>query len=376
MSSQTSGDPQVEFSERFRAAVENWAAARPDRPDKGRWPALISHLAAEEHNEDISDSTVRGWLGNSRRLPRSEDQLEIVLRVLGLRLDEDWRLALERARAARDAHARSTRQKQPTPPAGEPSPGEVSSDAGDRLEPSAQLDHVTTDEQPPGQPGDPAFVSDSDVTSAGPRKVPDGARSGASRATGGPRRSRWRVGFVTTVAVGAVGVSVGVLAGFVDVSTSTDRSVSPTAAPSPKRTGGSDTGMPSRPGADKSCRRGPSAGLPAQSAPRPTAYAPGGAGRAELFLDKRHIIVIDDRSDGCSVILTVHANGMQVGSWANSNGKTGKVKNGTAIPPKIVDLPWLDPDQRLDFRVCIGEVIERRPVFRDEDCGFWARVNQ
>jgi hypothetical protein len=54
----------------------------------------------------------------------------------------------------------------------------------------------------------------------------------------------------------------------------------------------------------------------------------------------------------------------------------GKVKNGTAIPPKIINLPWLDPDQRLDFRVCIGEVVDRRPVFRDEDCGSWASVNQ
>ncbi len=124
------------------------------------------------------------------------------------------------------------------------------------------------------------------------------------------------------------------------------------------------------------CHRGTSASPPAQSVPRPTAYAPGGAGHAELFLDQRRIVVTDGLGDGCSVILTVRAGGIEAGPWANSSGKTGKVKNGAPTPPKIVDLPWLDPAQRLDFRVCIGEVINGAPTYLEEDCGSWAGVNR
>lgn len=160
------------------------------------------------------------------------------------------------------------------------------------------------------------------------------------------------------------------------MSTSGDPTDSSAAAPSPKQPGGAISRASDRPSGGVPCQRGTSAGPPAQSAPRPTAYAPGGAGHAELFLDQRRIVVTDGLGDGCSVILTVRAGGIEAGPWANSSGKTGKMKNGAPNPPKVVDLPWLDPAQRLDFRVCVGEVIDGVPTFQEEDCGSWAGVNQ
>jgi hypothetical protein len=127
---------------------------------------------------------------------------------------------------------------------------------------------------------------------------------------------------------------------------------------------------------DRSCDTLTTGGSCGAGAPRLTAYAPSGAGYAELFAEQRHIAVVDESGDGCSVILTALADGEQVGPWANAEGRTGKLRNGTPNPPKIVDLPWWDTVRRLEFRACFGEVLNGRPTFREADCGAWVTVNR
>lgn len=125
-------------------------------------------------------------------------------------------------------------------------------------------------------------------------------------------------------------------------------------------------GVPCRP------RGGAVSGTVAPGRP-PTAYAPGGAGRAELNIERRRMLLTDDRRDGCATILAVTTDHGDLGTWANTHSGP---RNGTPTPPKLIDMPRIDTIGWLKFRVCLGEVIQGRPTVREEGrCGPWTTAD-
>ncbi|WP_158846684.1 hypothetical protein [Saccharothrix deserti] len=301
----------------------------------------ISKEALEKYDIDIPESTVREWVSN-RRLPRAPDKLVPVMRVLGAEQQCDWVGLLDRANTARRLSDR---------PAGAP--------------PDTDAPPETT--APPQVPA----TTDTTATTSTPA---------TSDATGPmPPRGRRITGWLAAGVAAAVTMVVFVLASSGEQDAPHDGSTA-----SATVTGTSDgRGASTQPTKDEDggvpCRPPASSGFlvpTAQASPRPTAYAPGGAGHAELVLDQRRVVLTDDLGDGCSIILTVRADGAEAGTWPNSAGRTGKIKDGVPIPPKTIDLPWLDTARRIDFRVCVGEVVNRKPVFREDDCGPWVTANR
>ncbi|MEU4768583.1 hypothetical protein AB0H12_35590 [Actinosynnema sp. NPDC023794] len=297
----------------------------------------ISKDALEKYDVDLSESSVREWVSN-RRLPRAPDKLLLVMRVLGAERQCDWVGLLDRATTARRLSGRSagaTPDAEAPPETGALPQGDGDTGAAPTTDTSAM------DPVPPRGRRITGWLAGGAGVAAVTTLVVVLASSGEQGAPHG--------GSTTSATVSGVGDGRG-------------------ASTEPAKN--ADDGVP--------CRRPASSSflVPSASAsPRPTAYAPGGAGRAELVLDQRRVVLTDDLGDGCSTILTVRADGAEAGTWPNSAGRTGKIKDGTPIPPKTIDLPWLDTARRIDFRVCVGEVVNRKPVFREDDCGPWVTEN-
>ncbi|MEV1118849.1 hypothetical protein AB0I91_27600 [Actinosynnema sp. NPDC049800] len=291
----------------------------------------ISKDALEKYDVEVSESSVREWVSN-RRLPRAPDKLLVVMRVLGAERQCDWVGLLDRANTARRLSGRSA--------------SAMPDVDGDAQAETGALRQETT--------GTAATTS---------------AAAAGSVLSRGRRIGGWLTGGAAVAAVITL-VVVFALSGEQGGSTTAGTGSGAERGASTGPTKNAEDGVPCRPPASSSFLA-PSA----SASPRPTAYAPGGAGRAELVVDQRQVVLTDDLGDGCSVILTVRADGAEAGTWPNSAGRTGKIKNGTPIPPKTIDLPWLDTARRVDFRVCVGEVVDRKPVFREDDCGPWVTQN-
>ncbi|MFD1146462.1 hypothetical protein [Saccharothrix hoggarensis] len=260
------------------------------------------------------------------------DSLLLLMRVLGAERQCDWEALLDRANAAKRRSAPATR-------------------------PAVASETVTTPEE--------KTTPESEV-------APDLGRRSRWRSRG----VRWWAGGGAAAAVIAALVALFAAGGWRTITGSSESSATVS-------TSSGDTGVTGAERRGVPCWRttstAPAPSSPASSAqpsPRPKAYAPGGAGDAELVLDQRHIVVVDGSADGCAVVLSVRADGSEVGPWANAEGKTGRIKDGAPIPPKIVELPWLDTVRRLEFRACFGEVVDKRPVFRETDCGAWVAVDR
>ncbi|ANZ42023.1 hypothetical protein BBK82_44945 [Lentzea guizhouensis] len=339
------GDAEKEFWTRFDAAVAAWSA---DLPDGTAVAGVISRHAAELFDQDVSDRTISGWI-DSRRLPRHPEQMMVMMRVIGADRAQDWPRLLDRARAAQTARLRATPTRDTTP-------------AGKN--------------------------SDADAVDGDGASGPPASLASTSTSTGRAGRRRRLIGAGLAVALTAVTIAVFAISGQSPSRTATD-----TARPTASRNGGTASeptrssveqednakqGVPCRPGGAPvgSTPAGTAVPVPRTAGGRPVAYAPGGAGHAELFASERRIVLSDDLSDGCSTILAAQADGSQVGPWANSRSRTGTHRDGTTVPPKTVDLPWLAGTRRLEFRVCLGEVEDRRIQYQDRDCGPWTVVDQ
>jgi hypothetical protein len=332
MASAGNTDAEREFWEEFDRALQ-----RAGNPSAAK---ISRDIAATVLDKDVSESTLRDWI-RYRRLPRTADKLMIMMRVIGAEHRRDWTALLERAQNAR-AHAAANPPEEGAPETAPP-------DQLSAPEP-AQSDQPTQGAS--GQADELAEVVTPPPETASRRR----------------RTIWWWTGGLTVAAVAA---TAGFVFGRPDgadhgrATPSTADAVEP-----PMDT--SKRGVPCR-------RSGDQVGAPESSPsaspePRPTAYANGGAGRAELVREQRQFVLTDDLGDGCSTILTVKADGAEMGPWANSWGKTGKVKNGRTIPPKPIDAPWLDRTRQVGFRVCVGEVVDGEIVFQETDCGHWVTM--
>jgi transcriptional regulator with XRE-family HTH domain len=112
-----------------------------------------------------------------------------------------------------------------------------------------------------------------------------------------------------------------------------------------------------------------------QSRSASIAVAKDAAGHAQLLLEKRQFVISDGKSDGCAIILRVKIGGHEVGPWANSKGKTGRIIDGVPITPHIVDGPWLNPGSAIEFRVCVGETDNGKFKYAESDRAAWLRMN-
>lgn len=134
-------------------------------------------------------------------------------------------------------------------------------------------------------------------------------QNGHSRRRSAAQVARWTSGIAVTTTIAVIVV----------LALSDDRDTAPDSSAASKKNDAPCWRTSSTAPATQSAPTAPAAQVP----PRLTAYAPGGAGHAELFAEQRHIAVVDESGDGCSVILTALADGVQVGPWANAEGKTG-----------------------------------------------------
>jgi hypothetical protein len=117
---------------------------------------------------------------------------------------------------------------------------------------------------------------------------------------------------------------------------------------------------------------GPLIACPPAPSNKPDSVAEAGDGvaRAEYYRKNHLFLVYDEEGDGRSAILQVTVPGVSRTNWYNAKGQTC----GGKRRPFVMVVDDIDPNQALEYQVCVGEW-DKRSTVPPENCGDSVRID-